>query len=211
MRDKQHFEGRAVKEARTVHFDEKLVEGVLAFIVVARLGAGASDGVDLINEDDARRVLPRRGKEVAHTRGTHANEHFNEVRSRDGEERHLSLPQAQVVSIHDLMGTGCASTPTGHRRNKAAPRTPASPAVARASRVLPVPGGPTRSAPLGIFAPSWRYLSGFLRNATNSMISCLASSQPATSLKVVPTCISVWQRPKRKGQWPRWSMAEDDQ
>jgi len=32
--------------------------------------------------------------------------------------------------------------------------TPASPATAFASIVLPVPGGPTKRAPLGILAPS---------------------------------------------------------
>eukprot|EP00955_Chlamydomonas_euryale_P070526 360774-Chlamydomonas_euryale.AAC.13 len=37
--------------------------------------------------------------------------------------------------------------------------TLASPAVALASNVLPVPGGPTSSAPFGIFAPSSLYLS----------------------------------------------------
>ena len=38
--------------------------------------------------------------------------------------------------------------------------TPASPATARASSVLPVPGGPLSSTPRGILAPSARYLSG---------------------------------------------------
>ena len=32
--------------------------------------------------------------------------------------------------------------------------TPASPAIALARRVFPVPGGPTKSAPLGIFPPN---------------------------------------------------------
>ena len=32
--------------------------------------------------------------------------------------------------------------------------TPASPAIALASKVFPVPGGPTNRAPLGIFPPS---------------------------------------------------------
>ena len=32
--------------------------------------------------------------------------------------------------------------------------TPASPAIALARRVLPVPGGPTNRAPLGILAPN---------------------------------------------------------
>ena len=33
-------------------------------------------------------------------------------------------------------------------------RTPASPATALASKVLPVPGGPTSNTPLGTLAPS---------------------------------------------------------
>ena len=41
--------------------------------------------------------------------------------------------------------------------------TPASPAVARANRVLPVPGAPSSSTPLGARAPSRRYLSGSFR------------------------------------------------
>uniref|UniRef100_A0A1I8FYD2 Secreted protein n=1 Tax=Macrostomum lignano TaxID=282301 RepID=A0A1I8FYD2_9PLAT len=65
--------------------------------------------------------------------------------------------------------------------------TLASPAVALASRVLPVPGGPFKMAPRGILAPSARYCSGRRRKLTNSIISVLASSQPATSLK--PTLI----------------------
>ena len=38
--------------------------------------------------------------------------------------------------------------------------TSASPATALASRVLPVPGGPTSRAPFGSFAPMWVYLPG---------------------------------------------------
>src|SRR6185369_4584715 len=63
--------------------------------------------------------------------------------------------------------------------------TPASPATARASSVLPVPGGPTRSTPLGMRPPSFWYLPGALRNSTISLSSALASSTPATSAKVV--------------------------
>ena len=62
--------------------------------------------------------------------------------------------------------------------------TPASPAIARASSVLPVPGGPTSSTPLGIRAPSaWNFF-GYLRNSTTSASSSLASSTPATSSNV---------------------------
>ena len=63
--------------------------------------------------------------------------------------------------------------------------TLASPATAFARSVLPVPGGPTSSAPLGILAPSSRYLSALRRKSTISMISTLASSSPATSLNVI--------------------------
>ena len=38
--------------------------------------------------------------------------------------------------------------------------TLASPATALASKVLPVPGGPTKSAPLGNFAPISVYFCG---------------------------------------------------
>ena len=62
--------------------------------------------------------------------------------------------------------------------------TLASPEMARASRVLPVPGGPMSSTPLGILPPSLTNLAGSLRNSTISCSSSLASSQPATSAKV---------------------------
>ena len=62
--------------------------------------------------------------------------------------------------------------------------TPASPATARASSVLPVPGGPYSSTPLGMRAPScWNFL-GFSRNSLISCSSSTASSTPATSLNV---------------------------
>ncbi|KAH3672543.1 hypothetical protein OGATHE_002188 [Ogataea polymorpha] len=67
--------------------------------------------------------------------------------------------------------------------------TPASPAVALANKVLPVPGGPERMAPFGILAPNFSYFLGSFKNVTNSIISSLASSQPATSLNL--TVISV--------------------
>ncbi len=72
--------------------------------------------------------------------------------------------------------------------------TLASPAMARASRVLPVPGGPTRRQPLGIRPPSCWNFCGFLRNSTISSSSSLASSMPATSAKVTRPCFSVSRR-----------------
>jgi hypothetical protein len=44
----------------------------------------------------------------------------------------------------------------------------ASPATALARRVLPVPGGPTKSAPLGTLAPNFWYFFGSFKKSTNS-------------------------------------------
>jgi len=69
--------------------------------------------------------------------------------------------------------------------------TLASPATALANKVLPVPGGPTKSAPFGIFPPSLVNLVGLFRKSTISSTSCLASAKPATSLKVFETLESL--------------------
>ena len=63
--------------------------------------------------------------------------------------------------------------------------TSASPAVARASKVLPVPGGPSSSTPLGMIAPASLYLAGFFKKSTTSCSSNFASSHPATSENIV--------------------------
>ena len=108
-------------------------------------------------------------------------------------------PMASISSMKTMQGAFClacsnrsrtrdAPTPT-NISTKSEPEierngTLASPATALASSVLPVPGGPTSRAPLGILAPSSLYFSDFLRKSTISMISTLASSNPATSLNV---------------------------
>ena len=69
--------------------------------------------------------------------------------------------------------------------------TPDSPATARASSVLPVPGGPTSRTPFGTCAPSRPYFSGALRNSTISINSSLASSAPAMSAKRVLVSLSA--------------------
>ena len=65
---------------------------------------------------------------------------------------------------------------------------------------MPVPGGPTRRTPEGIFAPIEVNLSGNFRNSTTSSNSSLASGNPATSKKVtlalVPTNIFALLFPK---------------
>ena len=63
--------------------------------------------------------------------------------------------------------------------------TLASPAIAFASNVLPVPGLPVINTPRGIRPPSFWNREGSLKNSTNSCTSSLASSTPATSAKVI--------------------------
>ena len=53
--------------------------------------AVAADGVDLVDEDDARGVLLALLEQVAHPAGADADEHLDEVGARDGEEGHVGL------------------------------------------------------------------------------------------------------------------------
>ena len=115
-------------------------------------------------------------------------------------------PMASISSMNTMQGafdfacwnrsrTRDAPTPT-NISTKSDPDiekkgTFASPAIALASSVFPVPGGPTSSAPFGILPPSFVYLSGLFRNDTISSTSCFASASPATSLNVVRTFDSL--------------------
>mmetsp|Transcript_15788 Transcript_15788/g.42875 ORF Transcript_15788/g.42875 Transcript_15788/m.42875 type:complete len:202 (+) Transcript_15788:2099-2704(+) len=62
----------------------------------------------------------------------------------------------------------------------------ASPASALASSVLPVPGSPSKSMPLGGRAPSLPNVFGSFRNSTTSMISLRMGPMPATSPNSTP-------------------------
>src|SRR5450756_155077 len=53
--------------------------------------AMTADRVDFIDEDDARRVLLGLLEHVAHAARADADEHFHEVRTRNGEERHVGF------------------------------------------------------------------------------------------------------------------------
>jgi hypothetical protein len=50
-----------------------------------------TDGVDLVDEDDARRVFLGLVEHVAHAGGAHADEHLDEVRAGDREEGDVRL------------------------------------------------------------------------------------------------------------------------
>ena len=119
------------------------------------------------------------------------------------------LPTASISSMKIKQGlfslarlnrsrTRLAPTPTNISTNSDPESekkgTPASPAIAFASRVFPVPGGPTSSTPLGIFAPTEVKRSGVFRKVTTSWRSCLASSTPATSSNLTPVSASIAKR-----------------
>ena len=76
-----------------VHLDQQLVQGLLA-LVIAAAEAGAAmtaDRVDFVDEDDAGRVLLGLFEHVADAAGADADEHLDEVRTRDGEEGNIGF------------------------------------------------------------------------------------------------------------------------
>ena len=80
-------------DLEAVHLDQQLVERLLA-LVVAAAEAGTTmpaDGVDLVDEDDAGGVLLALLEQVAHPGGADADEHLDEVRAGDREERDVGL------------------------------------------------------------------------------------------------------------------------
>ena len=83
----------AVVRLEAVHLDEQLVQRLLALVVTTAeaRAAVATDGVDLVDEDDAGGVLLPLLEQVAHAAGADAHEHLDEVRARDREERHARL------------------------------------------------------------------------------------------------------------------------
>ena len=110
------------------------------------------------------------------------------------------------LALSNMSRTRDAPTPT-NISTKSEPEiekngTLASPAIARANNVLPVPGGPTNKTPWGIRPPSFWNFCGSFKKSTNSETSSLASSQPATSLKVTVLLFSSIKRafdlPKEK-------------
>ena len=78
---------------KAVHLDEHLIEGLLAFVITAsQAGTSlASDRINFIDEDDAGCVFLGVVKHVSNPRGSDSDEHFNEVRPRNREKRHLGL------------------------------------------------------------------------------------------------------------------------
>ena len=88
-RDDDHVRVRV----EPVHLDEDLVQGLLALVMGAAeaRAALAADRVDLVDEDDARRVALGLVEQVADAAGADADEHLDELRAGDAEERDAGL------------------------------------------------------------------------------------------------------------------------
>ena len=66
---------------------------LFAFIVAAAetMAAAAADGVNFIDENQARRVLAGLLEHVAHAARADADEHFDEIRTADAEKRRIGF------------------------------------------------------------------------------------------------------------------------
>src|SRR5208282_2224070 len=102
-----------------------------------------------------------------------------------------TIAGAALRACSNRSRTRAAPTPTNISTNSeplvSKKATLASPALALASSVLPVPGGPTSNTPFGICPPSSANCSGSFRNWMISCSSAIASSAPPTSLYVTLT------------------------
>ena len=75
---------------KTVHFDEHLVQGLLAFVVTATDTSATmtTHSVNFVHENNARSIFLGVFKHVTYTSSPHTNEHFHKVGTRNGKEWH---------------------------------------------------------------------------------------------------------------------------
>ena len=93
----------------TIHLDQQLVQGLLAFVIAAAETGTAmtTDRIDLVNEDDTGRVLLALLEHIADATGTDTDEHLDEVRTGNGEEWYIRFTSNRTGG-QGLTGTGRA-------------------------------------------------------------------------------------------------------
>src|SRR5215472_9337281 len=64
-----------------------------------------ANGVDFVDEDDARRVFLSLFEQVAYAAGPHAHKHLHKIRAGDGEEGHIGLTRHRTCQ-QSLAGSG---------------------------------------------------------------------------------------------------------
>ena len=83
----------ALARVEAVHLGEQLIERLLALLVAAhrRLNADLAQRVELVDEDDTGSLGFGLTEEIADTGGADADEHLDELRTAQREERHVGL------------------------------------------------------------------------------------------------------------------------
>ena len=91
----------------SVHLRQKLIQRLLPLIVSAAVPAvtALSDGIDLIDENNAGRILLCFLEKVSHTGSAHTYKHFHKIRTGKGKEGHMGLP-GHRLGQKCLSGTG---------------------------------------------------------------------------------------------------------
>ena len=93
-----------------VHLRQQLVQGLLPLVIAAHAVAIAllADGVDLVNEHDARCLFIGLLEQIPHLGRAHAHEHLHKFRAGNGEERHIGLA-CHSLGQHGLARAGRAN------------------------------------------------------------------------------------------------------
>ena len=90
---------------KAIHFGQQLVQRLLPFIVAHDSAVTLlSDGVDLVDKDDAWSLFLGLLEKVAHFRSTHTDKHFYKLRAGHGEKRHVGFPCYRLCK-HGLTGS----------------------------------------------------------------------------------------------------------
>jgi hypothetical protein len=108
----------AIVRLEAVHLDEELIQRLLSLVMAAAETGAAmpADGIDFVDEDDARGMFLPLLEEVAHPARTDADEHLDEVGTRDAEERNASLSgNGAGSSVLPVPGGPMRRTPFGMR------------------------------------------------------------------------------------------------
>ena len=80
--------------SKPIHLGQQLVQSVLTLVVGSEVGVLATcpaNGVDLVDEDDGRRLLFGLLEEVSDTRRADPHEHLDKIRTTQTEEWHLGF------------------------------------------------------------------------------------------------------------------------
>mmetsp|Transcript_254 Transcript_254/g.544 ORF Transcript_254/g.544 Transcript_254/m.544 type:complete len:310 (-) Transcript_254:755-1684(-) len=91
----------------SIHLDKDLVDGLLTLVVTTgETGTTlTTDGINLINENDAGGVLLRLTEDITDTGGTDTDKHLNELGTGDGNEGNTGLT-GNGLGEEGLTGTG---------------------------------------------------------------------------------------------------------